>query len=836
MGTVKVQTIQNSFLSGVLDPRSGGRVETDAYREGMKVGNNIVIHHIGGARRRDGTEFLFTLPNTLTRRTGMTIAVPEGDSDTNPAFLNDDDQSTFVTAFAIGTTTDFVVAHYDLGSAIAIRFADVLGIRLSEGTSDDFRIEFSTDDVSWSPLGDDFAVVDAAVERDYRRSPVNDAPVTARYWRVIRAGSDDLGSADVAVAEFHLYTESSTLSNVRLIPFEISVEDKYLLVVTDQSGIIFKDAVFVQYIALPFLSVDIPDIDAANLAETLALVHEDYAPRFVIREFTLENFQTEIVPFDNIPQFDFGDDASPAEVAEIQVSTFSGGWVKGDTYQVELDQARSGIVAYAGDATSDERATTALNLQKAVQGLFSVPGFRGVVVTRTGTLEYTTTFGDGSADTYDGLLTFVPITDAANSVTTTRAQPGEPRAEDAWSEIRGWPRTVTFFENRMYFGGSRSLQQSIFGSSVNNILDFQPLEGLDDEPVFTTLSTAKLNAIQGLYAGRTLQLFTSGGEFRYLKEVGTPILPTDAPLPQTEYGSARIQPVSIDGSTIFIHRTRKAVRDFRFDFEQNAYDSLGLSSLAPHLINGVVDVAVWNGSEFDEIGLVFVVNADGTLAVYNSRKEAKIQAWMSWDTQGEYKSVGVVEEDIYFAVARVIDGTDRLFLEIQNQDCFTDCAVIQTQAPSNTVFGLEHLEGEEVRVKADGFVLHNRTVASGQIMTEQNVTDVEVGLDFNPTITPMPLSAVMPNGNPTIMQKQRIVEVRIKVRNTAGLLMNGKPLPDRYFDIDNFDSVSQTYTGNIKIEETSNWDQSDEKTITLTQVDPLPMEILMIQTTLASEV
>jgi hypothetical protein len=831
----KFHIFQNSFLSGVLDPRAAGRVDSTAYQEGLKVGNNIVIHHLGGAKRRPGLRRIATLPNALLRYNASVITVVNGDSDTVEDNADDSDTATSITAFNIGTSDPFVVVHYDLGSAQAVRFADVLGIELSTGTSIEFRIQYSTDNAAWTNFGTALELVDATIARDYRRGNSDNTSITARYWRVVRDGSTDLGGADVTLTGFEIWLQEATISNVRLIPFEISTEDKYVLALTDRCGTVYKDEdTFVTYIPLPYLSVDILDIDGANLAETLALVHEDYEPRFIIREWNSENFQPELVPFDTVPQYDFDDSASPTPTSEIQVVTFASGWAQGNTFQVELEQARSGVVTYAGDSTAAEQNTTAANLQKAIQGLFSVTGFTGVTVARTGTREYTVTFAEASADTYD-LLVINPLS-ASVGATTTRTQAGVTRTEDAWSETRGWPRTVTFFEGRMYFGGTRSLQQSLFGSAINNILDFLPVEGLDDEPIFVTLASAKLNAINGLYAGRSLQLFTSGGEFRFIKETGTPIVPTDAPVPQTEYGSARIPPVSIDGSTIFVHRTRKALRDFRFDFEQGANSSLGISALSSHLLTGVVGTAAWNGSQFDELGLVFAVNSDGTLAIFNTRAEIKAQAWMSWSTDGTFEAVGIVEENRFFAVRRTINAVDYLFLEIADEDCYTDCAVLQTQSPSVTVTGLGHLNGEECRVRADSFVLENQTPSGGSITMEQAGTTVEVGLNFDPTVTLMPLTAQTPNKPSTLLEKQRIVRVAAKVRNTLGLLMNGRPMTDRFFDLDNFDTPAETYSGHIVLSETTNWDVRAEKTVTFSQEDPLPMEILMVQTTVASEV
>ena len=82
--------------------------------------------------------------------------------------------------------------------------------------------------------------------------------------------------------------------------------------------------------------------------------------------------------------------------------------------------------------------------------------------------------------------------------------------EDARSNTRGWPRTVTFHEGRLYFGGSYALPSTLFASKVADIFNFKPAEGLDDDAIKVTLQTDSLNAITGMRSGRDLQVFTTG--------------------------------------------------------------------------------------------------------------------------------------------------------------------------------------------------------------------------------------------------------------------------------------------------------------------------------------
>ena len=908
----KQHVVQSSFLSGVLDPRAAARVETDAYNNGLLRGVNIEPSQLGGMKRRRGLRFRDILPNQLSRVTsGVTITAANGGTTAN---ANDDDESVVLTTTTnVGTNDPYVVVHYDLGAATDVLFADARAIRSSGGSSVDFRIQYSTDNVAWTDLGDAFELVDTTV-RSYRRGSTT--ATSARYWRIARVGSTDMGSVTITLGDFSLWTDTGAVSAVRLFAFEVSTSEHYLVAVTDRSIQVYsEDGTLEVALPAPYESADLVGIDAAQNQDSMVLVHEDYAPRFLIPEFG--TFYADIVTFLYVPQYDFDDTSSPTPTSAVQVITFGSNFAAGDTFQLELEGARTASISYAGDTGATDQAATAANIAREVQKLYTVLGFTGVSCARTSTRQYTVTFAGASANTYE-LMSGVTLSTKATSnveITITQSVAGVSRHEDAWSSTRGWPRTVTFFEGRMYFGGTRDLPQTLFGSRVNQILDFEIGEARDDDAVQVTLANQQLNAIEAIFSGRALQFFTSGGEFRYAKQQGSPITPADAPVNQTQFGAAKIRPVSTDGATIFVQRTRKAVRDFRYDYEEDAYNSLGVSSLAPHLINNIAGMAAWNGSATDEINLVFVINGDGTMALLSSRRDSDIRAWVQWTTQGAFRDAAAVVEDMYFAVERTIDGTAYLFLEQGDDTLYTDCAVsgpttstvnitnvtlassllwstythtITTDVPhgltagdlvsisgvvasghytivdgvyavvsvqdttnfrikvknltgfptgayvsggsfpigsETTVTGLDHLNGAECRVKADGFVLENRTPVAGEIETEYAASTTEVGLNFDPDITPLSLVVQTPNGV-NAMRKRRIVAANVRVYETLGLRINGRVVPDRRMDISNFDEPVEPVTGVLHIEETTNWDRTQDKLVSFTQVDPLPMHIL----------
>ncbi len=835
---MRSKTVQSAFLSGVLDPRASGRVDTEAYNSGLLTGTNVLVHHLGGVIRRPGLKFIQQLPNVLTLQIPTAVTTPEGGTGANAH--DDDDATLLITTGNIGTVDPYIVVRYDLGSAKTISHADVKKFKSTGSTSAEFFIQSSTDDAVWTNFGTALPKIDT-IERTYRRTPLTAGgaldTVTAQYWRVVKIGGTDMSTNTVSLSEFNVWVDSGTVSAVRLFSFELTTAIRYLVAVTDRSATMFlngaipADGTF----PLPYKSADIAELDGAVGADALFFAHEDFPIRFTAEEFTNADFQTGELVYDSVPQFDYDDSSSPTPTSEVQVITFNANWIQGDTFQIELDGARTGLVTFAGDATADERTTTASNIAREVQKLFSVPGFTGVSCSRTGALAYTVTFANASAKTYDGLMSVTPgtVVTVTAAATSTRTTPGVPRSEDVWSSTRGFQRTLSFFGGRLYFGGTRSKLASLFGSAVNDINSYKLLEQFDADPIFQTLDGQQLNAINALFSGQTLEIFTSGEEFRYIRPQGDAITPSDTPAPQSQYGSKRIRPVNVDDRTIFVQRLGKSIRDFRFDFEKEAYSSLGLSSLAPNLLNGVVDLASWQGSSTDEINLAFVINTDGTVAVLNSRQEANVRAWTNWTTPGTFKAVATTVEEIYFAVERTVGGTAKLFLEQTDTAMYVDSGVNVVGGVADNV---EHLTGETVRVRlqTEHKVLTDKT--GGTVTpseTEFASSAIQVGLDFDPIVTPMPLASLTPAGS-NFMDKRRVVKARVKVRNTLGLRINGRTLPDKFFDIDDFDTTKTPFTGNIPLEETSNWDERTDKTVTFDQIDPLPMEILAIVVDLES--
>jgi len=145
---------------------------------------------------------------------------------------------------------------------------------------------------------------------------------------------------------------------------------------------------------------------------------------------------------------------------------------------------------------------------------------------------------------------------------------------------------------------------------------------------------------------------------------------------------------------------------------------------------------------------------------------------------------------------------------------------------SATVTGLDHLEGETVKVKLGGAVQADATVASGQITLARTPTAeaVEVGLEFNPTIKTMPVNSNYGDG-PILNREKRIVRATIDRYQSLGIFVNGERIPDRQLDTDTFDAVPSP-SDDVTELYLHGW--SKKAQVTITQDDPVPLTILAI--------
>lgn len=290
-----VNRVKNNFSGGELDPQLLTRTDLDVWINGLRTGRNLKLLAQGGFTRRPGSRFVEELLPQITRLTaGITITQPNGGTGAN---ANDGDELTgMVTSTQVGVVNPYVVVHYDLGSAKAIRFADVVGFSLSSGTVDasDWFVQYSTDNVTFTSLGEAVPIGNQTIgERTRRRT----GPITARYWRLARIGATDYSTAVVNLREFNLWQDTVDLSAHRRVKHDFSASQKFLLLFTDRNARVYKKVNGVPVrqadIRTNFTSAQLSLLNWDQSLDTLIAVHADVRPHKIQRQSADTQWQTD---------------------------------------------------------------------------------------------------------------------------------------------------------------------------------------------------------------------------------------------------------------------------------------------------------------------------------------------------------------------------------------------------------------------------------------------------------------------------------------------------------------------------------------------------------------
>lgn len=618
--------------------------------------------------------------------------------------------------------------------------------------------------------------------------------------------------------------------NARIIEFAFNTEQVYVMAFGEQKLWIYRDDELVtainggadDFLVTPWTLAQALAFDFTQSADTLIIVHPDVEPRRLVRGATHATWTLSTLPLVNLPEFDFNDDDSPSPTRHTVVVTFNS-FADGDRYKLELNGFDTAEITYTA-------RSTAANARRIKEELLLLPdtGFddSGITVAFQSGTSYLITFSGDSADAYEP-MTGRNTDNTSASITATTTQTGAPRRETVISATRGGPRTVMFYESRLWFGGLKQLPQAILGSVIGGFFDFKLGTGLDDQGVFVTVNTNKVNAIRALYPGRHFQMFTSGGEF-YSPD--RPMTPAPAMPRQSQFGAAEgIRPVEVDGATIFVTGTRKTLREYLFLWAEEAYNATSLTVLASHLISNLQALAALTSTDDDEDSYVLVVNGDGTGAVLNTLRAQDIAAWseMTTRTGDKLEQVTTVGSAIYYLVERQRGGATVYHLEKASFDTRLDAAKTVTTGLGTTVAGFQHLAGETVQVLVDGAPVEDMTVSGAGELTfdEAPASSVEAGYFAPPLIETMPLVPDVGLG-PMLGSTKRIQEIRAKVKDTLGLIANGRLIPDKVPGATQTSTPDTPFTGLRRVGDLG-WTDGDA-TITLTQAQPLPFHILAL--------
>jgi hypothetical protein len=657
-------------------------------------------------------------------------------------------------------------------------------------------------------------------------------------------------------------------NGVRLVSFQFSVSDSYMLCFTHQRMYVIKNGAVVaningsgnNYLAISSVTSDmVDDMCWTQSADTLIVVHPDLQPLRITRT-TDSAWAATAITFDSIPKYAFNlqtfipqANMTPSAVSGNITLTASGhtsdtgNLQAATTTSVTLkasasatDNIYSGLCVRMTSGTQNNvaRKITAYNGTTKVATVFppwdTAPlagdSYKVVPFALESVDQYVNATPQGRArivefvsDTEVRAITEYPFFDT--SVRTAGNWNVECFYENVWSATRGWPRTVTFHEGRLFFGGSKSRPSTIWGSKIGLFFEFQPTESLDDDAVEATLDTNDLNVITDIISARDFQVFTTGGEF-FVPQPGTdPITPLTFTFKNVSRNGikpgTRVQ--SVESGSVYIQRQGKSLNEFVFTDTQATYITQRISLLSGHLMKNPQRVGLRRASNTEEADLLLMTNTDdGSMAVFSMMRAQSITSPSEFTTDGQFIDVGVDVNSIYTVTKRTFNGTIRYFVELFGFDYFTDCAFVGANASGAS--GLPHV-AKSLNVICDGVPQSNETVSGGGAVTfdRPSVTSYEVGLPINVFVKTMPVELKLQTGS-RLSLKKRIVEINAVVNDTQHLLINNQPVAFRLFDNPMLNLPEPEFTGIKRVNGVLGY--SREQAIEVSQNLPLKMNLL----------
>ncbi len=440
--------------------------------------------------------------------------------------------------------------------------------------------------------------------------------------------------------------------------------------------------------------------------------------------------------------------------------------------------------------------------------------------------------------TVTGVVRIDAVESATRATGTVIRKIGEASAttewnEGAFSDRRGYPVAVAFFEERLIFGGTASRPQTVWGSKTNSWDNF--LVGTkDDDALEFTIASDTVNTINWMVQHDALIIGTMDSEWTLSAgDAGSALTPSNFMVRrQSAYGSAGI-PASMVGETIlFVQRGKLKVREFVFQWEKDGYSAPDMTILADHITApGIRSAALQQLPD----SIYWCILDDGSCAALTYERDQEVVGWQKHTTAGKFLSVAVIpdgdEDRIYFAVERNGKHMIELMNSRKQHAGYLDCAVTQNGSQITAVSQLDHLEGQAVAILADGAPQRVKNVANGTVSldTPAEVT-VTAGLDYYSILSPMPIEIETQNGS-SVLRKKAIGEVRLRIYQTVGGQLrcgddSWQQIPARSVTGDDMDRAITPKTEVVSINVLSGFQQSTS--IEIRQNGGLPMNITAI--------
>ena len=625
------------------------------------------------------------------------------------------------------------------------------------------------------------------------------------------------GAATRRVGTQFIAEVKSSAAKTRLIPFEFSTTQTYILEFGNTYIRFFKDKGQIlsggsaYEISTPYLTAELFDIKFAQSADVMYITHPNHEVMKLSRTghtaWTLAEVEFTDGPY-------LATNTTTTTLTPASASTGSGVNITAS--------AVTGINGGAGFQTTDVGRIISFNSGKAK------------ITGRTSTTVVVCTITTAFANT----------------------NPTVGFSLGAFSDTTGHPSCISFYEQRLVFAGTISEPQTVFFSKAGDYENMTSGTNADDAMVYT-IAANQVNVIRYLKAQRTLVIGTTAAEYTVSADgTDASITPTNITIKrQSSYGSANVDAVTAGNAILFLQKAKRKIRELAYNFDSDSYVAPDLTILNDAVTDSGIVQMEWQ-QEPDNI--LWCVREDGQLAGLTYQRSENVVSWHRHILGGAFGSGNSVvesiasisgdlnEDELWCIVKRTINGATKRYVE-----CFSDFDFDETASTdfkfldshlsysgsaTTTLSGLAHLEGQTVSILADGSVHATKVVSSGAISLDRSVTKACVGLAYDSVLQTMRIEGGSLEGTSQGKIK-RISKVVLRLFETVGVkvgpsLSNLETIPFRTTSSNLSAPVDTLIEGDKEIE--FNDDYNSDGHIFIKQDQPLPASILAIYPTLVT--
>jgi hypothetical protein len=224
--------------------------------------------------------------------------------------------------------------------------------------------------------------------------------------------------------------------------------------------------------------------------------------------------------------------------------------------------------------------------------------------------------------------------------------------------------------------------------------------------------------------------------------------PLNAVRMQSSAGCSSVQGIIVNNYLLYVDSSRRRIRVATFNLQTDQYDTTRMTDLADHLFDSDIKEIHYQRSP---LSLVWVVLENGNALCFSYDSTGALSAWSPMDFgNSSVVSMSIIqgedEDTPTFLMYNsdqeeyTIEALTKFNVDDQEEYWFVDAGVRQYNATAFTVVtGLTHLEGETVKVWADGAAHKDRVVESGEIELTREVNTAIVGRQYTGTVTTLPI-------------------------------------------------------------------------------------------------